>query len=110
MTDPTVLRACADLTPTRNRGLDLLPLPEHMHPAALSERVDAAMLKGGRPTCHYRLPEACLSAPGWSAVYEWTRWKKALSVGCLRMPRAADGVDRPRESDYAAAHAEHHSP
>jgi hypothetical protein len=69
-----LLRAYADLTPTRNRGLDLLPLLEHLRPAALSERVDPAMLKGARPTYHYRLPEARLGAPGWSAVYEWNRW------------------------------------
>ena len=69
-----LLRAYADLTPTRNRGLDLLPLLEHLRPAALAELVDPAMLKGGRPTYHYRLPEARLGAPGWSAVYEWNRW------------------------------------
>lgn len=69
-----LLRTYADLTPTRNRGLDLLPLLEHLRPAALAERMDPATLKGGRPTYHYRLPEARLGAPGWSAIYEWNRW------------------------------------
>ncbi|HSG57854.1 MAG TPA: amidoligase family protein [Paracoccaceae bacterium] len=69
-----LLRAYARLTPTRNRGLDLLPLLEHLRPAALSALMDPDMLKGGRPTYHYRLPEARLGAPGWSAVYEWNRW------------------------------------
>lgn len=64
----------ADLTPTRNRGLDLLPLLDHLRPDMLAEAVDAEKLKGGRPTYHYRLPEARLGAADWSLAYEWNRW------------------------------------
>lgn len=69
-----LVRAYADLTPTRNRGLDLLPLLEHLRPDLLAASMDADQLKGGRPTYHYRLPEARLGADGWSLAYEWNRW------------------------------------
>ena len=80
-----LLRAYVRLTPTRNRALDLLPLLEHLRPAALSAVMDPCMLKGGRPTYHYRLPEARIGAPGWSAVYEWNRW--------VLIERVADNLD-----------------
>ena len=28
----------------------------------------------GRPTFHYRLPDARLSDPGWSIAPDWNRW------------------------------------
>ena len=59
--------------PTRHHGLDLLPALEHLCPQALGD-VPPEHLKGGRPTFHYRLPEARLDAPGWSVAYEWNRW------------------------------------
>lgn len=61
-------------SPTRNHGLDLLPLLQHLRPDELARSVPPDMLKGGRPTYHYRLPEARLGAQGWSVVYEWNRW------------------------------------
>lgn len=69
-----LVRAYADFTPTRNRGLDLLPLLEHLRPELLASAMAADKLKGGRPTYHYRLPEARLGAEGWSLAYEWNRW------------------------------------
>jgi hypothetical protein len=69
-----LLRVYAELTPTRNRGLDLLPLLEHLRPEALHAAMPENTLKGGRPTFHYRLPEARLGAQGWSVAYEWNRW------------------------------------
>jgi len=64
----------ADLTPTRNRGLDLLPLLDHLRGEIIAETIDKEKLKGGRPTYHYRLPEARLGAADWSLAYEWNRW------------------------------------
>lgn len=69
-----LVRAYADLTPTRNRGLDLLPLLEHLAPDLLAASMEQDKLKGGRPTYHYRLPEARLGAAEWSLAYEWNRW------------------------------------
>ncbi|RDI61940.1 amidoligase family protein [Microvirga subterranea] len=59
--------------PTRNRDLDLLPLLHHLDAA----RVRAALPHekiNGRPTFHYRLPDARVSDPGWSIAPEWNRW------------------------------------
>jgi hypothetical protein len=60
-------------TPTRNRGLDALPLLECLRPQAVRDVLGEAA-KGGRPTWHYRLPEARVDEPGWSIAYEWNRW------------------------------------
>jgi len=59
--------------PTRNRDLDLLPLLHHLG----QERVRAALPNekiNGRPTFHYRLPDARVSDPGWSIAPDWNRW------------------------------------
>ncbi|WP_114964651.1 amidoligase family protein [Alkalilacustris brevis] len=60
-------------TPSRNRGLDALPLLEHLRPDMVRAALGAGA-KGGRPTWHYRLPEARINEPGWSLAYEWNRW------------------------------------
>jgi hypothetical protein len=60
-------------SPTRNRDLDLLPLLLHFDEA----RVRAALPNekiNGRPTFHYRLPDARVSDPGWSIAPDWNRW------------------------------------
>jgi hypothetical protein len=59
--------------PTRNRDLDLLPLLHHLD----AQRVRAVLPNekiNGRPTFHYRLPDARVSDPGWSMAPEWNRW------------------------------------
>jgi hypothetical protein len=59
--------------PTRNRGLDLLPLLLHFD----EPRVRAVLPNekiNGRPTFHYRLPDARVSDPGWSIAPDWNRW------------------------------------
>jgi Putative amidoligase enzyme len=59
--------------PTRNRDLDLLPLLHHLD----APRVRAVLPNekiNGRPTFHYRLPDARVSDPGWSIAPEWNRW------------------------------------
>jgi hypothetical protein len=59
--------------PTRNRDLDMLPLLLHLD----EDRVRAALPNEkirGRPTFHYRLPDARVSDPGWSIAPDWNRW------------------------------------
>jgi hypothetical protein len=59
--------------PTRNRDLDLLPLLHHLD----AKRVRAVLPNekiNGRPTFHYRLPDARVSDPGWSMAPDWNRW------------------------------------
>jgi len=59
--------------PTRNRDLDMLPLLLFID----EQRVRAVLPNEkirGRPTFHYRLPDARVSDPGWSIAPDWNRW------------------------------------
>lgn len=60
------------LTPSRNRGLDMLPLFAHFDAAriraAISDKTSA------RPTFHFRLPDCRIDEPAWSIADEWQRW------------------------------------
>jgi hypothetical protein len=70
--------------PTRNRDLDLLPLLLHFD----EPRVRAVLPNekiNGRPTFHYRLPDARVSDPGWSIAPDWNRW---IAVERLASDRA----------------------
>jgi hypothetical protein len=59
--------------PTRNRDLDLLPLLLHCDAARVRAVLPAEKING-RPTFHYRLPDARVSDPGWSIAPDWNRW------------------------------------
>jgi hypothetical protein len=63
-----------EANPTRNRGLDLLPLFRALYGDAFLARVEEAALVKSRPTFHYRLPNSELSTPGWSPRADWNRW------------------------------------
>ncbi len=60
------------LTPSRNRGLDMLPLMAHFDgprvAAAISDKTSA------RPTFHFRLPDCRIDEAAWSLPLEWRRW------------------------------------
>jgi hypothetical protein len=59
--------------PTRDRGLDLLPLLAYVD----GDRVRSALPHekiSARPAFHYRLPQAHLSDPKWSIMPDWHRW------------------------------------
>jgi len=62
------------LSPSRNRALDLLPLLEHLDPGRVRAALPEGQAKGGRPTFHFRLPEARIDEADWSVAYEWNRW------------------------------------
>jgi len=66
-------RAYAALAPSRQYGLDLLPVLQHCCAAELVA-IPPENLKGPRPAFHYRLPETRLGEAGWSLAYEWNRW------------------------------------
>lgn len=70
-----------DHNPTRNRGLDMLPLFAWLDERRVRARVDDVLVKK-RPTFHYRLPDCRLDEPGWSVAAEWNRW--------VRVERLAD--------------------
>jgi hypothetical protein len=61
-----------ELTPSRNRGLDMLPLFAHFDgprvAAAITDKTSA------RPTFHFRLPDCRIDEADWSLAGEWWRW------------------------------------
>jgi Putative amidoligase enzyme len=59
--------------PTRNRDLDVLPLLAFLDEARVRAVLPEEKI-GPRPTFHYRLPDACVSDPGWSLAPDWNRW------------------------------------
>ena len=59
--------------PTRNRGLDLLPLLSSIDRARVAAVVSDARVKS-RPTFHYRLPDSRVGEAGWRVTDEWRRW------------------------------------
>ncbi len=63
-----------DETPTRNRGLDMLPLFTHLAPEQVRTVMGEGKATSARPTYHYRLPDCRIDEPDWSLATEWNRW------------------------------------
>ncbi|KAA9005249.1 amidoligase family protein [Histidinibacterium aquaticum] len=61
-------------TPTRNRGLDVLPVLARIDEARVSRALDGLGPVSPRPAWHYRLPDCRLGEPDWTIAYEWNRW------------------------------------
>lgn len=59
--------------PTRNRGLDLLPVLTYLCPDTVHE-VLGEMTREGRPAWHYRLPESDLREGGGGLHRIWNIW------------------------------------
>ncbi|MCM2561773.1 amidoligase family protein [Lutimaribacter sp. EGI FJ00015] len=58
--------------PSRNFGLDMLPIFAHLAPGRVENVIGAAT--SARPTFHFRLPDCRIDEPGWSLADEWNRW------------------------------------
>jgi hypothetical protein len=74
-----------DANPTRDRGLDLLPILLHFDEARVRARLPYEKI-GGRPVLHHRLPQARVGEPGWSIAPDWNRW--------VAVERLAEDPDR----------------
>ncbi len=59
-------------TPSRNRGLDMLPLFAHFDPGRIAAAIEDKT--SARPTFHFRLPDCRIDEGGWSLAGEWRRW------------------------------------
>lgn len=70
---PTMVDDYIEYNPTRNRGLDMLPVFGHIDGDFLRSRLDERRVST-RPAFHYRLPNASPDDPDWSIVGEWNRW------------------------------------
>lgn len=58
--------------PTRNRGLDMLPIFALLSPDAVEQAMTD--LVSARPTFHFRLPDCRIDEADWSLAREWHRW------------------------------------
>ncbi len=59
--------------PTRNRGLDLLPVLAMIDEGRVRRHLPDETIRK-RPALHYRLPDCRLRDPDWSIGVEWNRW------------------------------------
>lgn len=62
-----------ELTPSRNRGLDMLPVFAHFDPDRIASAIEDKT--SARPTFHFRLPDCRIDDAGWSLAEEWDRWR-----------------------------------
>lgn len=79
--------------PSRNRGLDMLPLLRHLDPEGFARRFPGEENTGARPTFHYRLPDSRIDEREWSLVAEWNRWVLVERIAADRaaMAHLVDG-------------------
>jgi hypothetical protein len=77
--------------PTRNRGLDLLPLFASIDRDRVLATVPDPRVKS-RPTFHYRLPDSRLGERGWRITDEWRRWLmvEEIAADARQLARLAD--------------------
>lgn len=73
-----VIDAYAQEAPSRNHGLDMLPVFAHLNP----ERIGPVLTEAtsARPAFHFRLPDCRIDEPGWSLDQEWRRWRTVERV------------------------------
>ena len=77
-------------TPSRNRGLDMLPLLAHFEPGRIAAAIEDKT--SARPTFHFRLPDCRIDESDWTLAREWRRWVMVERV-------AGDGALLRRLSD-----------
>ena len=88
---PAFLDEYIAANPTRNRDLDLLPLLLYLDEGAVRAKLPNEKIRG-RPTFHYRMPDARVSDPGWSIAPDWNRWVavERLAVDRTRLDRLGE--------------------
>lgn len=91
--------------PTRNRGLDLLPLFAFIDRQKVDSVVGDERVKS-RPTFHYRLPNSQIGLRSWNIEVEWSRWlvieklsknKKLFSLVCRHYD---DFINKREKTDW----------
>lgn len=88
------------LTPTRNRPLDLLPLFAHIdEERIMSAPVESHLVKA-RPAFHYRLPNCLIDEADWSLATVWNRW-----VGVERLADDRKRLERQRARRVSSSSA-----
>lgn len=96
--EPGSLEALIDTylthAPTRNHGLDMLPIFAHLAPDLVDGRLTDGTETKPRPAYHFRMPDCRIDEPGWSILAPWSMW---LAVECLAAaPELFDRLRRER--------------
>lgn len=110
--DPGIERILEDYlehNPTRNRGLDLLPLLSVINAERVQKAVDDDRVKA-RPTFHYRMPNCDVGNSTWTLMTEWNRWcvvellanSDDLEALAGRYRKWRDGEMFPSDGDWLA--------
>ncbi len=60
--------------PSRNHGLDMLPILAHRNAEAVTQALGQGHSVSARPAFHFRLPDSRIDEDGWSLRHEWRRW------------------------------------
>lgn len=69
---PRLIDIYLEHCPSRNFGLDMLPIFAHLAPDAVQG--DLGDATSARPTFHFRLPDCRIDEADWSLSDEWHRW------------------------------------
>jgi hypothetical protein len=93
--------------PSRNHGMDLLPLLRHIDEARVLHHLRGAQAVKARPTWHYRLPDCRIDEEEWTLAYEWNRFRvvECVAADPALLERLADDWLVHRES-YLTARAD----
>jgi len=68
-----IIQDYLEFNPTRNRGLDLLPLFKYLEPEIIESNIKDDRINA-RPTFHYRLPNCEIDRSKWSLSESWNVW------------------------------------
>ncbi|WP_422030810.1 amidoligase family protein [Roseovarius sp.] len=73
-----VMDAYVQEAPSRNFGLDMLPVFAWIDAERMGSVLTGAT--SARPTFHFRLPDCRIDEPGWTLDSEWRRWRTVERV------------------------------
>lgn len=60
--------------PSRNHGLDLLPVMAHLAPDQVMDRITDGTATKPRPAFHFRMPDCRIDEVDWSIAVPWSAW------------------------------------
>jgi hypothetical protein len=88
--------------PTRNRGLDLLPLFAHLDRTRVERVIDDKRVSA-RPTFHFRMPDSRVDDPCFRITDQWRAWLEVerLAADTPRLERLSRGAFDALRSPWA---------